>query len=149
METVPLLTSDMGKKTVSVLAYTFLLPQRANSEYLLSIHPLRYCTSQLCAEAKISVLPHVLSTWSELMKTTSPAEKNMLQHTHLGFISDHIYRVTQPKLGGIWRVYIPRQPFAAAKIGVIGLILSSFAYLRSAMARFPFTVHCFVHCAVQ
>ena len=38
-ETVPLLTSDMGKKTVSVPAHPFLLPQRAHSEYILSIYP--------------------------------------------------------------------------------------------------------------
>ena len=44
-ETVPSLTSDMGKKTVSVLAHSFLLPQRANSEYILSIYPLRYSRS--------------------------------------------------------------------------------------------------------
>ena len=36
-ETLPLLTSDMGTKTVSVLAHYFLLPQRANSGYILSI----------------------------------------------------------------------------------------------------------------
>ena len=36
-ETVPFLTSDMGTKTVSVIAHYFLLPQRANSGYILSI----------------------------------------------------------------------------------------------------------------
>ena len=41
-ETVPLPSSDLGKKTVSVLAHSFLLPQRANSVYILSITPLRY-----------------------------------------------------------------------------------------------------------
>ena len=40
-ETVPLQTSDMGKKTLSVLAHKFLLPQRANSGYILFIYPLR------------------------------------------------------------------------------------------------------------
>ena len=38
-ETVPLLTSDMGKKTVSVLAHLFLLPQKTNSGTILSIPP--------------------------------------------------------------------------------------------------------------
>ena len=41
-ETVPSLTSYMGKKTVSVLAHSFVMPQRFNSGYKLSIHPLRY-----------------------------------------------------------------------------------------------------------
>ena len=44
-ETVPLLTSDMGKKTVSVLAHSYLLLQRANSGFALSIHPLGYTRS--------------------------------------------------------------------------------------------------------
>ena len=44
-ETVPSQTSDMGKKTVSVLALSFLLPQRAYSVYILSITPLRYSRS--------------------------------------------------------------------------------------------------------
>ena len=39
-ETVPLLTSDMGKKTVSVLAHSLFLPQRANLGYILSISTL-------------------------------------------------------------------------------------------------------------
>ena len=38
-ETVPLLTSDMGKKTVLVPAHLFFLSQRANSGYILSISP--------------------------------------------------------------------------------------------------------------
>ena len=36
-ETAPLLTSDMGTKTVLVFAHNFLLPQRANSGNILSI----------------------------------------------------------------------------------------------------------------
>ena len=44
-DTVPLLTSDMGKKTVSFLDNNFFLPQRTNSEYILSISPLRYSRS--------------------------------------------------------------------------------------------------------
>ena len=44
-ETVPLLTSNMGKKTVSVLAHSFVLLQRANSRCILSISPLRYSRS--------------------------------------------------------------------------------------------------------
>ena len=44
-ETVPSLTSDMGKNTVSVLAHLFLLPQRAKSGYILSIPPLSYSRS--------------------------------------------------------------------------------------------------------
>ena len=40
-ETVPSQTSDMGKKTVSVLAHSCFLPLRANSIYILSITPLR------------------------------------------------------------------------------------------------------------
>ena len=44
-ETVPSLTSDMGKKTVSVLGHSFLLPQRANSGYILSICPLMHSRS--------------------------------------------------------------------------------------------------------
>ena len=44
-ETVPSQSSDMGKKTVSVLAHTFVLPSRANSVYILSITPLRYSIS--------------------------------------------------------------------------------------------------------
>ena len=77
-ETVPSLTSDMGKKTVSVLAHWFFLPQRANSGYILSISPLRYSRSKPCAEAQISVPRHVLSTWPEWMKVTSPAVQNKL-----------------------------------------------------------------------
>ena len=41
-ETVPSLTSDMGKKTVSVLAHSFLLPYRSYSVNIFSITPLRY-----------------------------------------------------------------------------------------------------------
>ena len=41
-EAVPLQTSDMGKKTVLVLAHSFLLPPRAYSVY---ITPLRYSRS--------------------------------------------------------------------------------------------------------
>ena len=40
-ETVPSQTSDMGKKTVSVLAHSFWLPKRANLVYILSRTPLR------------------------------------------------------------------------------------------------------------
>ena len=54
-ETVPLLTSEMWKKTVVVLTHKLLLPQRANLEYILSIYPLRY--NRIFAEAKISVWP--------------------------------------------------------------------------------------------
>ena len=36
-ETGALQTSDMGKKAVSVIAHSFLLSQRANSEYILYI----------------------------------------------------------------------------------------------------------------
>ena len=43
----------------------------------------------------------------------------------------------------LWRVYILSQPLAAAQMSLLGLILSSFAYLRSAMARFPFNFHSF------
>ena len=42
---MPLQTSDMGKKTVSVLAHKFFLPYRANSVYILSITLLRYFRS--------------------------------------------------------------------------------------------------------
>ena len=49
-ETVPLLTSYMGKNTVSVLAHFFWLPQRANSGYILSIYHLRYSRTE-CARA--------------------------------------------------------------------------------------------------
>ena len=41
-ETIPSQTSDMGNKTVSVLAPSLLLPLRANSVYILSITHLRY-----------------------------------------------------------------------------------------------------------
>ena len=34
-ETVSFLTSEMGKKTLTVLAHSFLLPERANSGYTL------------------------------------------------------------------------------------------------------------------
>ena len=44
-ETVPPLTSDMGKKTVSVLAHSFFLSQKDNSGYILSISPLMYSRS--------------------------------------------------------------------------------------------------------
>ena len=44
-ETVPSLTSDVGNKILSVLAHTFVLPKRANSEYILSKYPLRYSRS--------------------------------------------------------------------------------------------------------
>ena len=46
-ETVPSQTSDMTKKSVLVLAPSFLLPERANSVYLLLITPLRYSRSKL------------------------------------------------------------------------------------------------------
>ena len=52
------------------------------------------------AEEQISVLQQVL--FSEIMKTTSPAEKNMLQHTHLGFILELTSRVPQ----GLYGEYI-------------------------------------------
>ena len=64
-ETMPLLSSDMGKKTVSVLAYSFLLPQRACLGYILSISRLRYSKSWPYDKAQISFLEHILSTWSE------------------------------------------------------------------------------------
>ena len=38
-ETVPSLTSYKWRKMVSVLAHSFLLPQRANSGYIVSISP--------------------------------------------------------------------------------------------------------------
>ena len=57
-ETLPSLTSDMGKKKVSVLAHKYLLPQRT----LIGISPLRYSRWKPCAGGQISVLPHVLST---------------------------------------------------------------------------------------
>ena len=41
-ETVPSLTSDMGKKTVLVLAHSFLPPERAKSVIRLSIDSLIY-----------------------------------------------------------------------------------------------------------
>ena len=44
-ETVPSLTLDKWRKTVSVLAHLFLLPQRDSSGYILSISPLRYSRS--------------------------------------------------------------------------------------------------------
>ena len=112
-EVVPSLTSDMGKKTVSVLPHTFLLPQRANLGYILSIYPLRYSRSQLCAEAKSSVLRHVLSAWSKWMKTKSPAEQNMLYHTPLCFISEPTSRLPQ----GVYRECISRvSPVGQQKI---------------------------------
>ena len=52
-ETVPLLTSDMGEKTVSFLAHNFFLSQRANLGYKLSISPLRYSRNEDCAEAYV------------------------------------------------------------------------------------------------
>ena len=71
------------------------LPQRAISGYLLSISPLGYSRSQPFAEAQIIVRHHIFSPWYELMKTTSPPEQDMLQHTHLGFISELTSRVPQ------------------------------------------------------
>ena len=48
-ETVPSLTSDLGGKTVTVLAHKFLLPQRANSGYILSTYPLKsVCYGMFC-----------------------------------------------------------------------------------------------------
>ena len=44
-ETVPSQTSDMGKKTVSVLAHSLLRPSRANSVNILYITPLTYSRS--------------------------------------------------------------------------------------------------------
>ena len=41
-ETMSSLTSDMGKETVSVLAHYFLMRQRTNYGYILSIYHLRY-----------------------------------------------------------------------------------------------------------
>ena len=43
----------------------------------------------------MSVLGHVLSTWSEWTKTTSPAVQNMPKHIHLSFISELTSRVPQ------------------------------------------------------
>ena len=62
-ENEPLLTSDIGKKTVSILAHNFFLPQKPYSGYILSISPLRCSRSKSCVEAQINVLRHVLSTW--------------------------------------------------------------------------------------
>ena len=103
-EIMPLLTSNMGKKTVIVLAHFFPLPQRTYSGYILSISPLKYCRSKPCAEAQIGVLRHVLSTWSKWMKTTSPIEQNMLYHTHLGFTVELTSRVPQ----GVFGEYISK-----------------------------------------
>ena len=64
-EAVPSLTSDMDKKTISFLAQSVLLPQRANSGYILGIYPQSYFRSKFWAEAKIIVIWHVLSTWSK------------------------------------------------------------------------------------
>ena len=44
-ETAPVLTSDIGSKTVLVLAHSFWLPERANSGIRLSTDPLRYSRS--------------------------------------------------------------------------------------------------------
>ena len=37
---------------------------------------------------------------------------------------------------------MPREPFRIAKLSVLGLILSSYQYLRSAMVLFPFVFPC-------
>ena len=50
-ETIQLQTSDMGKKTVSVLAHSFLLPLRANLVYLPSITP--WVPLELSSEMKL------------------------------------------------------------------------------------------------
>ena len=44
-ETVASRTSDMVKKTVAVLAHSFLLPYSGNSVYILCLTPLRYSRS--------------------------------------------------------------------------------------------------------
>ena len=46
-ETASVLTTDIGVKTVSVLAHSPLLPQRANSRNGLSIHSLKYTRNKL------------------------------------------------------------------------------------------------------
>ena len=48
-----------------------------------------------------------------------------------------IWPSSQSTSGGLWRVLIPSKPFMAAEICVLGLILYSYPYLRSAMVRFP------------
>ena len=67
------------------------------------------------------------------MKTTCPAVQNMPLQTYLSFISELTSRVPQ----GVCRVYIPSKLFIAAKMSVLGLILSSYPYLRSAVVQFP------------
>ena len=57
----------------------------------------------------------------------------MPQHTDCSISTE----LTQCTSGGIRRVYIPSQPFVAAKMIVLGLIPSSSTYMRSAKARFP------------
>ena len=54
-------TCDIGKKTLSFLPHSCLLPQRANLGYILSLSPLMYPRSEPRDEAKMRLLGHVLS----------------------------------------------------------------------------------------
>ena len=58
--------SDLGhgKKTISVLAHSFYLPERDNSGYILFIYPLMYTRNKPVDEAKMRAVGHVLSTFS-------------------------------------------------------------------------------------
>ena len=63
-----MLTSDKRRKTVLVLVHSFMPPKRASLGVRLYISPLRYSEKlALSSDGKISMLGHVLSTWSKLL----------------------------------------------------------------------------------
>ena len=97
-------TLDMGNRAFGELRYgdedsispstlIFAATKGLLGIYTLHIPPPKYFSSYPCAEAQISVLRHVLSTWSEWIKMTSTAKQNMLQHNHYNFTSQLTFRV--------------------------------------------------------
>ena len=71
--------------------------------------------------------------------------KHVLTHSFELHLRNNFYSTS----GGLWRVYILSKPFMVAKISVLGLILSSYPYLRSEMVRFPLKMVVSLVCKVS
>ena len=76
-------TWDMVKKTVSVIAHSFLLSYRVNSAYILFISPLMYPRTKPWDDNKIRVLGNDLFHWKGCLHSYSgsvvPQKTNILE----------------------------------------------------------------------
>ena len=80
------------------------------------------------------VLGHVLFHWRGRLHSFRPSGQNMPYHSHFIFLSGLTSWVHQ----GGYKEYISRvSPLWQQKISVLGLILSSSPYLRSALGGWP------------